>query len=111
MSKQAVETFLKSLDENGDLKNELFNTVPAKARDAVRIVEFAGKHGFDFSQDELLKEAASYAAAMGESLSDEQLEAVVGGTEIQGLTTYGTTSGQLLLRVNLYRPMGSGPNA
>ena len=111
MSKQAVETFLKSLDENGDLKNELFNTVPAKARDAVRIVEFAGKHGFDFSQDELLKEAASYAAAKGEALSDEDLEAVAGGLGWEGPSAYGSISGRLLLRVSLLRPMGSGPGA
>ena len=111
MSKQAVETFLRRLDENGELKKELFSTVPAKARDAARLVEFAGRHGFDFTEVELAEAAASYAAAKGEKpsdaeLSDEQLAAVAGGVGM--MPAYGQTSSQLLLRVNLARPMGAG---
>jgi predicted ribosomally synthesized peptide with nif11-like leader len=108
MSQQAVVTFLKSLDESGELKKELFGTVPAKARDAARVVEFAGKHGFDFTQDELLKEAATYAAAKGEALSDDDLEAVVGGVGWEGAALYGRSASQLLLRINLFRPIGGG---
>lgn len=96
MSKKAVETFLKTLDENGPLNKEFLARMP-KATDPARVVAFASAHGFDFTEDELEQHAASFAATppAGE-LSDQELNAVVGGVSSFGLTPYGGTSTQVL---------------
>jgi predicted ribosomally synthesized peptide with nif11-like leader len=78
MSKESVGKFLASLHEDASLEKGLV------AAQAAAIVEYAAKHGFDFTVDELaqiteaLLKTGDAEPANGE-LSDEELEDVAGG--------------------------------
>jgi predicted ribosomally synthesized peptide with nif11-like leader len=93
MSQQAVAQFLKRIDEDGPFREEFFKTVPKQLSNGAPIVEFAGLHGFEFTEDEL-RRAAGTAAGQDE-LSDAQMEAVAGGV-IAG--TPGDQSSREILR-------------
>ena len=98
MSKKAVDTFLKSLETDEKLKNEFVGAMP-KATDAARVVAFASTHGFDFTEDELEKHAATYAETPKSApLSDEDLKAVAGGA-FSVSSLYGAFSTRLLRNV------------
>jgi predicted ribosomally synthesized peptide with nif11-like leader len=95
MSKKAVDTFLKSLETKEELKKEFVGAMP-KTADAARIVAFASTHGFDFTEDELEKHAATYAVTPTSGpLSDEDLKAVAGGAFSRS-NLYGAVSTRLL---------------
>jgi predicted ribosomally synthesized peptide with nif11-like leader len=96
MSKKAVETFLKTLDENEAFGKEFAGEMP-KTVDPARVVAFASTHGFDFTEDELEKHAASFAVKPPPGvLSDSELDGVVGGISFSSTTPYGAASTQLL---------------
>ena len=107
MSKKAVETFLKTLDENENLTKEFAVLMP-KTSDPARVVAFASTHGFDFTEDELEKHAASFALTppLGE-LSDNDLNKVVGGLGFPGVTPYGLASTQILRDVYYSAVLGN----
>jgi len=100
MSQEAVFNFLKSLDENEQLQNEL-KSVPLKSRKTSNVVEFAQKHGFDFTPDELEQEASGHAAASGTAIGEEQLSNVVGGMSVP-MMRFGMFSSRLLLNVHSF---------
>ena len=104
MSTQAVETFLKTLDQDETLQRQFGTTVP-RTPDPAQIVAFASTHGYDFTADELEQHAASFAqqpppTPAGE-VSDEQLGGVVGGFGSYSFATAYSTSATQLLR-NVY---------
>jgi predicted ribosomally synthesized peptide with nif11-like leader len=98
MSKEAVVTFLKAVDENEQLRKELFAKVPAKSSTAPKIATFAQEHGFAFTEDELEEEARSHAATKGEAIGEKELDAVVGGTSFA--RPIGMMASNLLLNVH-----------
>jgi predicted ribosomally synthesized peptide with nif11-like leader len=100
MSQEAVFSFLKSLDKNEQLQNEL-KSIPQKSRKTSNVVEFAQKHGFDFTPDELEQEASGHAAASGTAINEEQLSNVVGGLSAP-IVPFGTFSSRLLLNVHSF---------
>lgn len=94
MSQNAVAKFLQSLDADEALKKEFVAQMP-KTTDPARVVAFASTHGFDFTEDELEKHAASFAKTPpSRELSDKDLTEVVGG--LTYATTYSSISTQLL---------------
>jgi predicted ribosomally synthesized peptide with nif11-like leader len=97
MSQKAVERFLKALDEDQSLKNEFAARMPAKSTDSARVVAFASSRGFDFTEDELQKEAERYGATPPAEIGENDLNAAVGGLAFTSL--YGTQSTALLRSV------------
>ena len=100
MSQEAVFNFLKSLDENEQLQEEL-KSIPPKSRKTSNVVEFAQKHGFDFTESELEQQASGHAAASGTAIGEEQLSNVVGGMSVP-MARFGIFSSRLLLNVHSF---------
>ena len=84
MSQEAVGTFLKNLDENEALRQKFSAAVPEDERDSARVVAFANKNGFDFTQEDLENASQSQAATQPEELKDDELESVAGGIIVVG---------------------------
>jgi len=98
MSKEAVIDFLKNLDENEQLQKKL-DAIPAKSRDAAKVVHLAKDNGFDFTETELEQEAGSHAVATGKAIGEQELENVVGGMSLSSPFRLGQFSSHLLLSV------------
>jgi predicted ribosomally synthesized peptide with nif11-like leader len=78
VSKQAAREFLRAIDEDAALQAAFLLTIPTKLPNNSPIVAFARQHGFEFTEREFHEAATSVAAG---ELSEEQLDAVSGGTE------------------------------
>ena len=100
MSQEAVFDFLKLLDVNEQLQDEL-KSIPPNSRKTSNVVEFAQKHGFEFTAEELEQEAGGHAAASGTAISEKQLENVVGGFSLP-MIRFGNFSSRLLLNVHSF---------
>ena len=77
MSQQAIAAFWEKIDTDTGFREEFFKAVPKELSNGGPIVEFAGRHGFEFTEQDL-QEAAASVGSRGK-LSDAQLEAVAGG--------------------------------
>ena len=76
MSKQAFEAFKGKLAEDGTLRDEMTRALSGAGNKATasvdELVAFAKTRGYEFSPEEVRKEV---------ELSDEQLDAVAGGSQ------------------------------
>lgn len=84
MSQDAVEKFLKSLDEDEGLRKKFTAAVAEDERSPAAVAGFANKNGFDFTEEDLENASKSVSAAEPEALSDKDLEAVAGGIIVVG---------------------------
>lgn len=71
MSKVEVERFAADLNKD----EALFDEVAGMAGDPAAMAKLAGERGYDFSADEL----AEFSQSKSHEISDEQLDAAVGG--------------------------------
>ena len=83
MSQEAVEKFLKSLDEDEGLRTKFTAAVAEEERSPAAVAAFAKENGFDFTEEDL-ENATKSVAAEPEALSDKDLEAVAGGIIVVG---------------------------
>lgn len=86
-----VEDFIKSISTNDEIKKEVMDAVSSfspeeletdsgKAKYAEAIMEIASKHGFDFTEDELVQYIqGNFAVKEDGELSDDMLEMAAGG--------------------------------
>jgi len=97
MSEQALADFWNKLDEDEALKEEFLKAAPAKVNSLAPVVEFASKHGFDFTEDEL-RQLTEAASQKGGELSDADLEKVAGGLSFGSLKLQPNASSFRMLR-------------
>ncbi len=96
MSQEAVVKFLKNLDENEAMQKKFSAAVPETSTNAASVVAFASRNGYDFTEEELQKEAKSYAAAKQPAgIKDDDLQGVVGGLS-STISLFGSYSSSLL---------------
>jgi predicted ribosomally synthesized peptide with nif11-like leader len=77
MSNDAVARFLDTLDDSSELRDELGAALEGKDEQAPAIVEVAGRHGFEFNEEEFNVVLELIAGEQG--LSEDELDAVAGG--------------------------------
>ena len=86
MSNQQVHEFLQKVSSDEQLQKELSQILESAENDREAAVVLAQKHGYTFSPDELWQEIQNRQSEFGnttsnEELSDEELEAVAGGSQ------------------------------
>ena len=86
MSNQQVHEFLQKVSSDEQLQQELSKILESAENDREAAVVLAQKHGYTFSADELWQEVKNRQSEFGnttsnEELSDEELEAVAGGSQ------------------------------
>lgn len=96
MSKEAVVEFLNALDSDPSVWNELGSRSVGSELAAGEVVDFAARNGFDFTVEEFSSALEGSVAGGGEELSDDDLEAVAGGSYRQSHLQIGGSSFQNL---------------
>jgi predicted ribosomally synthesized peptide with nif11-like leader len=104
MSQEAIGEFFKRVEEDEALRQQFMSSVPQMLSGGAPIVEFAAKHGFSFSEEEL-KKAAAVVGRKTEELSDSELEAVAGGALNYSFAS-GSSGGRILSSLAQLRPGG-----
>ncbi len=79
MSEQAAAAFLNTINEDPVLQDEFRKAMPTEGASGTAIVQFAARHGFEFTEREL---QARIVAAANRALSDSELDAVAGGIAV-----------------------------
>jgi predicted ribosomally synthesized peptide with nif11-like leader len=83
MSIQAVQDFLQAVSTDEALQNQLASAMDA-SNDRAAVAELANRNGYDFTPDELWQEIQARQSTIEANnetqLSDEELEAVAGGS-------------------------------
>ena len=81
MSEKAVLDFIGKIDSNAQLREEFYKTMPAKVSSGTPVVQFATKHGYQFTEQELATVSTKLSGVT--ELSDAETSAVVGGAGVQ----------------------------
>jgi len=79
MAKEMIAEFLNALDEKDDIRADLAAALEGQDEQAPVIVDVAGKHGFEFTEDEFNVVLELVAAEQARGLSDAELDSVAGG--------------------------------
>lgn len=93
MSKQAVIKLIEFAENNSTLRNQLYG-----APDAATIIAIASEKDYQFTEAELLEvmKEKQLSFTYDEELSEEQLEAVVGGKADKNTTDHQTKTVEIL---------------
>jgi len=103
MSTDTVMEFLAALDRDAGMRSQLGSVADGGNLQTHQLVEFASRRGFDFTPEELDAALGAHGSGDGEELSDDDLEAVAGGTGQPAPLRIGGRSFQ-----NLGQGLGSG---
>ena len=92
MSTQAVTEFLEQLANDDDLKAELELKGTTRQERIVATVEFAGKRGCDFTEDECAAVLETVQKVRDGELDEAELETVAGGAYEPNMTVIRMTA-------------------
>ncbi|ARV58823.1 hypothetical protein BZZ01_09395 [Nostocales cyanobacterium HT-58-2] len=100
MSTQAVNQFLQKVVEDPQLQEELTKALDSE-NDRQSATELAGKHGYQFTPDELWAEIQNRQSEFQQNqdsgeLNEEELEAVAGGACTPVLAFAAPITGKLI---------------
>jgi len=80
MARETIAQFLEALDQREDLRKDLTSALEGLEDQTPAIVDVAGRHGYEFTEDEFNVVLELIAAEQAQQLSDEELEGVAGGS-------------------------------
>ena len=98
MTVQAVNQFLQKVSEDEKLQEELAKILQTQDNDRVAATELGAKYGYQFTPDELWQEIQHRESEFQQKeqageLSDQELEAVSGGTWGAAISAIGSIIG------------------